>query len=169
MRRRSYVSIIFGIFLIFALLGTHVNIGTAENRLNETFQDSGPPVISTEPEDLSYVEGTTGNSLHWEYSDENLAVVELYLDGVRIFQDLMIDNPTSLTWNVDGLSVGVYNYTLYLDDIFAQYSTSTVFVTVVADIYSPPIVSHPMDLFFFAGDPIANCTWIGSDSDPNTY
>ncbi|NHI87942.1 MAG: hypothetical protein EAX87_00380 [Candidatus Thorarchaeota archaeon] len=170
MQKTSYIPIILSIFLVITLACSRIEIGFAETGLlDETYQDSGPPVISTEPADLSYVEGTTGNTLYWEYSDENLAAVELYLDGTMIFIDNMVDNPTSLTWNIDGLSVGAYNYTLLLDDMFSQHSTSTVFVTVVVDAYSPPIVNHPLFVIFFAGDPTANCTWIASDSDPDTY
>lgn len=170
MRKTSYIPIILSVFLVISLTCSQIEIGFAETRLlNETFQDGGPPVISTEPEDMSYVVGTTGNTLYWEYSDEDLAAVELYLDGAMIFVDNMIDNPTSLTWNIDGLSIGVYNYTLYLDDIFSQSSTSTVFVSVVTAAEAPPIVNHPLFVIFFAGDSTANCTWIASDSDPDTY
>ena len=169
MRRKSFILVLLSLFLMTVLLEAQFEIGIAENRFNETFQDSEPPVISTEPEDLSYIVGATGNTLYWEYSDEDLASVQLYLDGVTILFDVMIHNPTSLTWDIDGLSVGLHNYTLYIDDIFSQFSTSTVFVTVVTSADAPPNISHPMDLFSFAGDPAANCTWIGSDSDPNIY
>ncbi|MHA2352859.1 MAG: hypothetical protein ACXABX_07040 [Candidatus Thorarchaeota archaeon] len=131
-------------------------------------QDTQPPEITTEPEDLTYEEGTTGHDLYWEYSDSELATVDLYQDGVMIFTDPIGAHPTDLTWNVDGLSVGLYNFTLYLDDFWMNIATSTVFVTVVA-ADDPPIVSHPFDLFLFAGMPTNNCTWTGTDSDPDTY
>lgn len=168
MRSNSYVSIMFGILLILSILGPHLDSIDAAGYHRIVLQDSQPPEITTEPDDLFYVEGTTGHNLYWEYFDENLAIVELYLDGVLILSDPFIDHLTSLTWNVDGLSIGIHNYTLYLDDIFSQSTTSTVFV-IVTTVDGTPYVSHQFSLFLFAGMPTNNITWIGFDSDPDTY
>ncbi|MHA3963686.1 MAG: early set domain-containing protein [Candidatus Thorarchaeota archaeon SMTZ1-45] len=168
MRRNSYALIILGILLILSILGPQIDKTEAVGYHGLVLQDTQPPEITTEPEDLVYAEGTTGHNLYWEYFDENLAAVDLYLDGALIFTDPIGNHPTSLSWNVDGLSIGIYNYTLYLDDIFLQSTTSTVFVTVTT-VDGTPYVSHQFDLFLFAGMPTNNVTWIGLDSDPDTY
>jgi hypothetical protein len=129
--------------------------------------DTFPPEFTLEPEDITYNEGTTGHTLYWEYIEHNIAVIDLYLDGIIIYSDLMNANPTSLLWGVDGLNIGEYNYTLYIDDIWSRRATSTVFVTVVDA--SAPIIDHPVDLFLLAGESTNNATWIATDTEPSNY
>lgn len=168
MQSNSFVSIVVGILLIATTIGIQFDFSRVVGNHNAILQDTQPPEITVEPEDLIYEEGTTGHNLYWEYFDEDLASVNLYLDGALIFTDAVIDNPTSLTWNVDGLSVGAYNYTLYIDDVFSQSAVSEV-VVIVYPTDQIPVVSTPSDLFLFAGDPTNSISWVGIDSDPNTY
>ena len=118
MRRKSYISLILGLLLIVTILGAQVEIGTAESKMNEVFQDSGPPIVTLEPEDFFYEEGTTGNYLYWEFSDENMAVIDLYLDGVMVYTDVMLDDPTHLNFNVTDWQL---NFHLHpLEPVFGQ-------------------------------------------------
>ena len=129
--------------------------------------DNVAPEFIVEPPDIQYNLGDTGNILHWEFSDANLASVILYRDNVVLYEDLLLENGTIWYWDVDGLSVGVYNYTLYLDDIWMNSAASTVFVTVVDD--SPPSIDSPLFVFLLAGESTNNVTWTATDSDPTSY
>ena len=131
-------------------------------------QDTLAPEFIVEPDDLEYTEGDTGITLYWEYFDHNVASIDLYLDGSIIYSDLLGEHLTNFTWNVDGLSVGVYNYTLFIDDIWAHSSTSTVIVSVV-EANEPPVVSEPLMVVLLKGDATNNVTWTAFDSDPDTY
>ncbi len=82
------------------------------------------------PADIEYVVGSTGNTLTWNPSDTNPLSYELYRNSTLIDSDNW--SSESLSFNVDGLDVGYYNYTLIVYDTSGNLSWNTVFVTVIA-------------------------------------
>ncbi|MFX1606811.1 MAG: ABC transporter substrate-binding protein, partial [Promethearchaeota archaeon] len=85
-----------------------------------------PKVLSSD--DVTYVQGTTGNQIVWEVTDEDPNDFTIYRDGSLVETDDW--NGSDIIHNVDGLSVGSYNYTLVLTDISGHIVTDTVWVTV---------------------------------------
>ncbi len=94
-----------------------------------------PPIIIG-PADLSYVEGTTGHQITWQLSDYNLHGYKILLNGTEIVEGL--SDSSSQGIDVSGHTVGVYNYTILVNDTLGQYSSDTVLVGVVnvVEIYS---------------------------------
>jgi len=88
------------------------------------------PVI-TAADDTTYVFGSTGNVIVWEASDDNpLTYV--------VIKDLNITPVASGFWdgsditvNIDGLEIGLYEYTLGVTDYSGNLAMDTVTVTVV--------------------------------------
>ncbi|RDE14328.1 MAG: hypothetical protein C4K48_06405 [Candidatus Thorarchaeota archaeon] len=88
------------------------------------------PVVNS-AEDLTYVEGTTGNVIVWEVSDDNPLLYSIFReDNLTAF---VIDfwNGSDISLDVDGLSVGSYSYTLFLSDFSANIVFSSTTVTVI--------------------------------------
>nr|MDO8119371.1 hypothetical protein [Candidatus Sigynarchaeota archaeon] len=95
------------------------------------------PVL-THPDDLSFVQGTTGNSISWTVTDISGTTrnYSIFVDGVRrAFGNWGSGSPVS--FNVDGLSVGTHNVTFVADDGLSGTAQDTVMVTVRA-IPVPP-------------------------------
>ncbi|MFW9794303.1 MAG: ABC transporter substrate-binding protein [Candidatus Thorarchaeota archaeon] len=92
-----------------------------------TIPTTGPPnVISAAG--CSYVLGATNNFVNWVLYDDDPMLYMLYVDG-----SLNVSSPwygSDISVNVDGHSVGSYNYTLVLLDYSANMVKSTVFVHV---------------------------------------
>ncbi|MCF2138357.1 MAG: ABC transporter substrate-binding protein [Candidatus Thorarchaeota archaeon] len=89
-----------------------------------------PPIID-HPLDITYQIGTTGHQIVWNPSDSNPSNYTLYRNGVAINSGTWNGEP--IVVNVDGLNVGVYNYTLIIWDLNGNYAKDTVFVTVVPE------------------------------------
>jgi ABC-type transport system substrate-binding protein len=87
-----------------------------------------PKILSSD--NITYVQGTTGNQIVWEVTDDDPDVFKIFRDGSLEVSDEW--NGSNLIHNVDGLSVGTYNYTLALTDISGHRVTNTVWVTVSA-------------------------------------
>ncbi|MFW9981525.1 MAG: ABC transporter substrate-binding protein [Candidatus Thorarchaeota archaeon] len=91
-----------------------------------------PRILSVN--DVTYIQGTTGNQIVWEVTDEDgdHSNYTIIYDGfIGTTEDW---NGSNIVHNVDGLNVGSYNFTMILRDIAGHAVTSTVWVTVTSGL-----------------------------------
>ncbi|MHA2248080.1 MAG: hypothetical protein ACXADY_24240, partial [Candidatus Hodarchaeales archaeon] len=69
--------------------------------------------------------------------------------------------------NVDGHSVGSYNYSIEVYDSYDNPTTDTVIVTVV-DI-TAPVLTRPDDITYEEGDTGNDISWTATDLNPGNY
>ncbi|MEM4735626.1 MAG: NosD domain-containing protein [Candidatus Thorarchaeota archaeon] len=104
-----------------------------DNQANDmvlvTVVDTTAPTIDS-PDDLQYELGTTGHSIRWNPSDLNPERYEVYRDGLLV--DSGVWDGSDITVNIDGLAVGIYNYTIVVYDTSGNWVSDTVFVTVLS-------------------------------------
>jgi parallel beta-helix repeat protein len=108
--------------------------GTAYSldRFPSLLSDIAEPLLS-HPEDISYDEDELGNSIVWNCSDEFPCFYYIIQDGARIQEQTW--NGSIISYNVDNLITGTYNYTLVLSDAIHTVSDSVI-VRVYLDILS---------------------------------
>ncbi|MCF2138047.1 MAG: right-handed parallel beta-helix repeat-containing protein [Candidatus Thorarchaeota archaeon] len=102
------------------------------------------------PLDLQYAEGTSGHSITWHPEDKFPSSYKVYRNGTVVGFGTWDGSP--ITVDVDGLSVGSYNYTLVVYDSTGNQNSDTVFVTVTENTISstmPPTIS--VTTFFIMG------------------
>ncbi|MHA1929182.1 MAG: hypothetical protein ACTSV2_11470, partial [Candidatus Thorarchaeota archaeon] len=126
--------------------------------------DMIPPIID-HPLDVEYEEGTTGNTISWTPSDVHPSLYVVYQNGTMVA--LAIWNGTSVTINIEGLSMSVYNYTIVVYDTFGNWVRDTVFVTV--DTLTSPTIDQPTDMDYEEGTTGNTITWIPGDVYPSHY
>ncbi|MHA1654216.1 MAG: right-handed parallel beta-helix repeat-containing protein [Candidatus Thorarchaeota archaeon] len=126
--------------------------------------DIDAPLID-HPSDIEYAEGTTGHTLTWSPSDAHPDRYELYRNGTVANSGSW--NGEQITVSIDGLSLGVYNYTIVVHDEAQNSISDTVIVTVVDG--TAPVVSHPDDVEYVEGSRGHSITWVLSDAHPATY
>jgi len=126
--------ITIGVNFLHAGIYTYVVVvyDTSDNWISDdvivTVSDITPPTIN-HPDDVEYVEGTTGHTITWSPSEAHPSHYVIYRNGSQVaFGDW---NGSSIALNVDGLGVGGYNYTLVVYDASSNWCCDTVFVTVV--------------------------------------
>ena len=75
-----------------------------------------PPAI-THPGDISYISGYTGNTISWIVTDNSFSQTKyvVYLNGSIVNSGAWTPG-MPITMNIDGLSVGSYNFTIVVDD-----------------------------------------------------
>jgi parallel beta-helix repeat protein len=122
------------------------------------------PTIDS-PSDIEYSEGSTGHNITWTPSDS-------YPDYYIIYRnDSIIDDDewdgSEIVVSIDGLSYGVYNYTIFVNDTSGNSAVDTVIVTVL-DLTSPTI-DHPDDKEIAYGATGLSLTWNPSDLHPASY
>jgi hypothetical protein len=94
--------------------------------------DSVLPVVS-EPINLEIDEGSTGNNIVWDASDNNPLTYIVYKDGTLYETDTWTSG-SSIVVSVDGLSAGEYNFTIVVSDIAGNLAKDTVILTVTPTV-----------------------------------
>ncbi|MHA1483755.1 MAG: NosD domain-containing protein [Candidatus Thorarchaeota archaeon] len=117
------------------------------------------------PVDQEYDEGATGNSITWTPSHPRPDHYELYRNDSLLGSWVWDGSPILV--DVDGFSVGVYNYTVMVYNERGYNSTDTVFVTVVDG--TPPTIDSPSDINYELGVTGNSITWTPSDLHPDHY
>ncbi|MHA2339662.1 MAG: hypothetical protein ACXACX_20335 [Candidatus Hodarchaeales archaeon] len=130
-----------------------------------TVTDSTPPTLSSFPEDLSYSNGTIGNTLIWVAEDLDPGAYTVFRQEVPIESGSWVSSGLILI-NVDGLAVDSYNFTIQISDKSGNSISHEVTVTVTSEAV---FTSIPRDLAF-TNDTVGNTlTWIIEDSSPDSY
>jgi parallel beta-helix repeat protein len=80
------------------------------------------------PKDIEYKFNTTENNIMWSVSDFNPHIYELYING-SLDETGSWEEP-SIVIDIDGLSIGQYNYTLLVNDTSGNVAIDTVIVSV---------------------------------------
>jgi hypothetical protein len=129
-------------------------------------------VISSHPQfivnatDFTYQVGSTGNKISWTLTDDVPDKYMLFRDGTLLFSGSWISS-SKLTFNVDGLAIGVYTYELVANDSNNEIISNTVVVTVVNDI--PSFTSIPSDTSYEFNTTGNSLSWTIKDQDPESY
>ncbi|TFG95069.1 hypothetical protein E4H12_14025, partial [Candidatus Thorarchaeota archaeon] len=136
-------------------------------------QDTTAPII-TQPANITYEEGRFGNEIQWNITESNPDFYNISrISNEPGTNSSVLEtgnwNGDDIVINVDGLNASRwYLYTLFVNDTLGMNATSTVNVTVLADITNPAI-SSPDDVSFEFGDTGFEVRWNAYDSNPKNY
>ncbi|OLS28196.1 MAG: hypothetical protein HeimC2_08510 [Candidatus Heimdallarchaeota archaeon LC_2] len=123
------------------------------------------PVFIQIPDDIQFLNDSSGNELIWVASDSNYDKYEIYRNEVLILNGSWV-NQIAINVTIDGLDIGLYNFTIRINDTDSNISVDTVFVTVTD---SPQILSTADDLIYSEGSSGNSIFWEVSDSSPTNY
>ncbi|MHA1613698.1 MAG: hypothetical protein ACTSYJ_02570 [Candidatus Thorarchaeota archaeon] len=144
------------------------NLNFAENITILTIYEDVFPVIEG-PEDAELYFTETGYSLSWNVTDDYLnKYTVMDNDEVFISGDINPDEPI-IGISLDGLEIGVHNFTLFANDTSGNTANDTVVVTVMSDDIVPVMVYSPDDIYYSQGDININRNWTASDDYMNYY
>ena len=106
--------------------------------LSVTVEDTTPPVWVQTPADLEYEANTTGHTLAWTSYDLAPANAQIWRNGSLIDTLPWTTRTQILTISVDGLSAGVYNYTIIARDGSGNSLADSVWVRVTRPTTTQP-------------------------------
>ncbi len=128
--------------------------------------DRTPPQWVVKPDDLTFEMGSTGNSISWIVQDQYPNQYFLYLNNVLTEQGNWTSNK-ALSFSLDELEVGSYNYTIFFSDMPENKIFDSVIVTVI-DTTKPSITEVP-DITYEEGQVGNTFSWLLEDLNPYTY
>ena len=126
------------------------------------------PVFTNIPALTSYVQGSTGNQLSWTATDNNPSNFTIYRNGTTISSGSW-SSGTPITVTIDGLSTGVYNFTIVVRDYGNQNVSSTLFFTVITTAISPTFTNKPLNQTITEGTIGNIINWTLSDDNPDNF
>ncbi|MBD3405277.1 MAG: hypothetical protein GF411_03960 [Candidatus Lokiarchaeota archaeon] len=125
---------------------------------------AAPNIIG--PADVDYEYGTTSYDLRWDFEDVSPDTYLLYKNG-SLINSGTYDTAGMIEIDVGQLDLGVYNYTLWMNDTLGHISTDTVLVT--CQDTTIPTIDHPIDRTLESGPENQSIVWNPSDLDPDSY
>ncbi|MFW9848523.1 MAG: hypothetical protein ACFFF4_05250 [Candidatus Thorarchaeota archaeon] len=135
--------------------------------------DETGPIIA-QPDDFTYEVGSFGHTIIWNITETNPHTYNI----TRMSNETTSNNTVieAGEWNGDNISISVdglnatrwYLYTLFVNDTLGFNSTSTVNVTVFADL-TAPVISSPDDITYEFGALGHEIVWFTYDSNPLNY
>jgi surface protein len=129
------------------------------------FTESTPPVLNS-PSDILYEEGSTGNEIFWSVGDKYPYMYNVTKDGLIFVSDTVWSNGT-IVINIDGLLVGLYNFTIFVYDSSFNLAKDTVMVTIIDSII--PDLNQPGDITYDQGTTGNEIVWTVGDRNPDVY
>ncbi|MHA2140287.1 MAG: ABC transporter substrate-binding protein [Candidatus Thorarchaeota archaeon] len=115
-------------FFEFILIAEDTSGNTGSWSVLVMVMDIVPPVL-THPSDFEFVNGTTGNIVSWNATDENPLSYVVLVNGTETIGGFWNSSAETFEFNVDGLSPGSYNITIYVFDVSFNMASDTVWVT----------------------------------------
>ena len=124
----------------YRLTMTNQNNQTLSDSVTVTVVEQQPPWIN-HPEDFTIYLGYNESVITWTPSDLSLLYYEVYLDGELIDSHAWMPwESSNVTVHVEGLPLGVHNYTICVFDLLLLETTDTVMVEVI------PTFGYGLDL-----------------------
>jgi hypothetical protein len=131
-----------------------------------TVADYTPPELD-HPDDLSYSEGTTGHIITWNASDLHPVSYRILRNGTEIKVGLWNETVELISYSVDGYGIGVFNFTIVVEDIDGNWASDVVIVTVYDD--TAPQIDSPDDIYYEVDTTGHNITWTIIELHPASY
>lgn len=96
---------------------------------------NSPPII-TNPSNISYYYGASGNIIKWVVKDTNPSTYIVYKNG-SLYGSGLWGSGSPINIGVDGLNNGLYNFTIIVNDTLGLTAVATVWVSVTPQPTNP--------------------------------
>lgn len=158
--------LIFGYYnftIIIADESGNIDFDTVWVRVN----DITVPIIS-EPNDLTYNEGSTGNIITWFGSDLNAFNYSIYLGNGTYYTNGTWISGAAIEINIDGFGIGNYTLNITIFDINLNPTLDSVNLSVLDSTKTAPVIISPEDFSLSEGD-VGNIIWDIIDDEVVTF
>ncbi len=151
------------------LVATDLNDNTAEDIVTLRIFENVTPVING-PENIEFYYTITNKILRWNITDDNMDSFNVYKNGVNVANGTLNPDQPYYSYTISTLlSIGAYNYTLWVNDTSGNWATDEVTVTVKADDVTPVFSYEPPTVYYAQGALEVIRNWTVTDDFMDTY
>ena len=163
----SFPEFIIGYYEI-ELKAIDMNSNFELNSTSLRIYENVTPVIEG-PDPLEFTFSETGYSLSWNVTDEYPNMYEIHKDDELYAEgDVDPDEPV-IEISLDGLEVGVHNFSFFVNDTSGNSAIDSVLVTVLGDTVPPVITYTPATIRYAQGDRNLVFNWTATDDFMDYY
>ncbi|MGQ4911019.1 MAG: hypothetical protein ACP6KW_02530 [Candidatus Thorarchaeota archaeon] len=144
------------------LVATDLSSNVAEDTITLKVYENVTPVLEG-PEPIEFFFSETGYTLSWNVTDEYPDMYNVTDNGEGYTNGSINPDAPTVTISLDGLSVGVHNFTIYVNDTSGNTASDWVLVTVNGDTTPPVVVYAPDDIYYPQGDRVPVKNWTVTD------
>ncbi|MFX1484595.1 MAG: collagen binding domain-containing protein, partial [Promethearchaeota archaeon] len=144
------------------------NSNFAEDTITFQIHENVTPVIEG-PNPVEFYFTETGYTLTWNVTDDYLNMYRVTRDNESIAEGIINREQPVITISLDGLSIGVHNFTLYANDTSGNTAANSVLVTVLSDDVPPVITYSPGTIYYAQGDSDLTYNWTATDNFKDHY
>ena len=137
---------------------------SASDTVIVTVVDTTVPSV-TSPADKTYESGSIGNIISWTIGDVNPSVYSVTRNGTSLGTNSWTNKTINL--QIDGLSIGTYEFTITVYDEVGNSASDTIIVTVIDSIV--PSVTNPTDITYELGSTGHTIIWTIGDVNPDMF
>ncbi|MFX1483656.1 MAG: hypothetical protein ACFFCP_10745 [Promethearchaeota archaeon] len=150
----------------YTVVLTDIGDNTMTNEVIVTVFNADIPTINS-PANQTISEGATSLFVTWSPLDLNPASYFIYQDGVIVKSGAWNSSGEAVRISLDGLSLGLYNFTALVTDLDSNTAEDTVWVTVIDG--TAPTIDTPSDITYDEGSVGGAITWNPTDLHPVSY
>jgi len=134
--------------------------------VTEAIDDVSPDLDSPSDQDVEL--GSTSNEIVWTVGDEDPGDYEIWYEDSIVEEGSWTNGTIDAdSGECDGLGVGVYNFTIYVNDSSGNFAVDTVWFTV--EDTTDPNTDSPADDTIELGSTSDDITWTATDLDDDVY
>ena len=143
-----------GIYNFTSIVTDYLN-NTVEDSAFLTVRDTINPYI-TGPPDVTYEEGETGNIISWTATDLDPGVYTISLNSSEFDVGTWVSG-TPIDIDLDSLAIGIYNFTIVVEDQSENVAIDMVIVEVTGEIG----ISSDIIIIIIAGIAFGSILFLG--------
>ncbi|MGY5859744.1 MAG: BMP family ABC transporter substrate-binding protein [Candidatus Thorarchaeota archaeon] len=151
----------------YTILVTDSIGNTAVDTVWITVSDTTDPFISG-PSDFGIEVGSMDVEVSWTIQDQNPQSYEIFRNNTSLISGPWSISPDTVDSVLDGLGLGYWNFTLYVEDGVGNSASDTVWVTV-NDTVAPVFTGIPLGFTYEYGASPADLVWYMSDLTLDGY
>jgi len=150
------------------LVAIDKNSNEARDTINLRIYENVTPVI-VGPSDIEYVFNETGHSIRWNITESHMDKYMVSRDGTSVANGSLTADQPYVHVSVDGLSIGTYVYSCWVNDTSGNSAIDNVTVQVKRDDVPPVFVYSPPTIYYSVGDINIVRNWTATDQFKFTY
>ncbi|MFW9910246.1 MAG: hypothetical protein ACFFEF_16940 [Candidatus Thorarchaeota archaeon] len=150
------------------LVALDLNTNTNESIVSLRVFENVTPTIEG-PDDIEFYFSESGKSLRWNFTDDWLDSYVIYRNNYGIENGTLDREAPFHVVSLDGLAIGVYNYSLWINDTSGNSVFDNVTVTVKIDDIAPVITYEPPAVYYARGDRNIVRNWTAQDEFKERY
>ncbi|MFO7836576.1 MAG: hypothetical protein R6V83_07975 [Candidatus Thorarchaeota archaeon] len=145
------------------------NENLASDTITVLVYENVTPVVEGPDETIEFYYTETGYSITWNVSDDHMDRYRILQNGSEVKSGTLDPDSPRVTVSLEGLNIGLYEYSLIANDTSGNIGIDNVTVRVKRDDIAPTVVYTPSEIHYYRGELNVVRNWTVTDEFMSNY